>query len=396
MPRQLPWKVGTGAAKQTSSRLKTAASPAPSASRSPAPSHRPTPTRKTEPTPDRSRKPRRSLGLTSTRTPSTSPPPEPLKEELMIEGIAHDDQYRMVEDEFRAVAGDFTRHLHAAEYQRLKGLAKSRNSETIESISRPVTREMTDLVKRRHVALDASSKQRQAVAKTLGKRASRDGSDEEASSRRPATSSLQGLMDSPRKPTVPLTSLPGSRPSSSYRGTAGGSPSRRRPSGQGARTMVRNNSMDLSHRASVVPPTRPSTRVKQETTSGSDEDDDLDGLPSWPRKHASSLPRVEKAEKPPVQRAPASEPPAKIKTETDGLSNPFLKAGTARLQTLAQETSTKQEVAAPKDEDEDDDFFARLRARRAEQRRRRETKAQGSNNKSSETNTAAINSIPFM
>ncbi|EAQ88323.1 hypothetical protein CHGG_04942 [Chaetomium globosum CBS 148.51] len=373
MPRQLPWKVGAGAAKQTPSRLKAAASPAPSASRSPAP-HRPTPTRKTEPTPDSRR--------------------------LMIEGIDHDDQYRMVEDEFRAVAGDFTRHLHAAEYQRLKGLAKSRNSETIETISRPVTGEMTDLVKRRHVALDAAPKQRQAVAKTLGKRASRDGSDEEASSRRPATSSLQGLMDSPRKPTALLTSLPGSRPSSSNRGAAAGSPSRRRPSGQEARMVVRNNSMDLSHRASVVPPTRPSTRVKQETTSGSDEDDDdLDGLPSWPRKHASSLPRVEKAERPPVQRAPASEPPAKTIAEADDVSNPFLKAGTARLQTPAQETFARQQVAelaALKDEDEDDDFFARLRARRAEQRRRRETKAQGSNNKNSEANAASINSIPFM
>ena len=313
----------------------------------------------------------------------------------MIEGIAHDDQYRMVEDEFRSVAGDFTRHLHTAEYQRLKGLAKSRNSETIENISRPVTGEMTDIVKRRHLALDTASKQRQGIAKTLGKRASRGGSDEEASSRRPATS-LQGLMDSPRKPTVPLTSLAGSRPGSSYRGAVDASPSRRRLGGQAAQTMVRNSSMDMSNRASVVPAGRPSTGVEQETTSSSDDDDDLDGLPSWPQKPASGLPRPEKVEKPPIQRAPpASKPQSRTTTETSDVSNPFLKAGTVRLQTLVEESSTTQQAATPKDEDEDDNFFARLRARRAEQRKRRETKAQDST-KTSETNAAAINSIPFM
>ena len=104
MPRQLPWKVGGAATKQTPSRTKATASPAPSASRSPAPSsHRPTPTPKPESTPGPSRKARRSLGLGSgifppstqpmiisvtasnanlpARSPSTSPPPEPLKEE---------------------------------------------------------------------------------------------------------------------------------------------------------------------------------------------------------------------------------------------------------------------------------------------------------------------------
>jgi hypothetical protein len=155
--------------------------------------------------------------------------------------------------------------------------------------------------------------------------------------------------------------------------------------------------MDMSNRATVVPSRRPSTRIEQESTSGSDEDEDLDGQPSWSRKPASGLLCPEKAEKPPIRRAPpASKPQSRTTTETNDMSNPFLKAGTVRLQTLAEETSTTQQVAVPKDEDEDDDFFARLRARRAEQRRRRETKAQDSNSKTSETNAAAINSIPFM
>ncbi|KAL2153004.1 hypothetical protein VTH82DRAFT_4159 [Thermothelomyces myriococcoides] len=217
MPRQLPWKVGTPARKQALSCPKASASPVPSSTvRSPAPSHRPTPTTKVEEeTPeDKSKRQRRSLGLFSTpaRSPSTSPPPEPPKEEyvfvslglwihvdqmlillrFMIEGIDHDDMYRMVEDEFLAVAGEFTRHLHAAEYQRLKRLAKSQNAETIQNISRPVTQEMTDLVKRRHAALNTAARQRKGIVKTLRNRTGGINSDEEEQSRRRATS-LQGL-----------------------------------------------------------------------------------------------------------------------------------------------------------------------------------------------------------
>ncbi|KAL9098921.1 MAG: hypothetical protein Q9163_005508 [Psora crenata] len=43
----------------------------------------------------------------------------------------------MVEDEFLATAQTFTKHLHRAEYQRLKSMAKDRNAGTITSISRP-------------------------------------------------------------------------------------------------------------------------------------------------------------------------------------------------------------------------------------------------------------------
>lgn len=43
----------------------------------------------------------------------------------------------MVEDEFLATAQIFTRHLHRAEYQRLKHDARTRNASTITNISRP-------------------------------------------------------------------------------------------------------------------------------------------------------------------------------------------------------------------------------------------------------------------
>lgn len=326
----------------------------------------------------------------------------------MIGGIDHDDMYRMVEDEFLAVAGDFTRHLHAAEYQRLKGLVKSENANTIQNISRPVTGEMTDLVKRRHAALDTAAKQRKGIAKTLGKRAAGSGawSEDEDRPRRPATS-LQGLMDSPRKHTVLLTSVMGPRPGSSYRNAADASPSRRRPSVPGYRGAVRNSSMDMSHRKVRVPAVRRFNREPTTETEDTEEedDDDLDGPSRLPSKPAPRRP--EQVEGPSARQLPVARAPARVRTEPVAASNPFLATSTARRQTFAQETSTKrhrQAVAreASTDEhgdvpmhDEDDDFFSRLRARRAEQKRRRETKTADSSTKT-ETQAAAINTIPFI
>ncbi|KAG7288130.1 hypothetical protein NEMBOFW57_007653 [Staphylotrichum longicolle] len=220
----------------------------------------------------------------------------------MIEGIDHDDMYRMVEDEFLSVAGDFTRHLHAAEYQRLKGLAKSENAETIQNISRPVTGEMTDLVRRRHAALDTASKQRKGIAKTLGKRAAGSGSN-------------------------------------------------------------------------------------------SGDDDDLDGPPSWPSK--LNLRHMDQPAKPPTRQLSAPKPLARTDSEPSNTRNPFQMADNAPKRSFTHDTSLSEPAGAA-NEDEDEDFFSRLRARRAEQKRRRETKAQESNIKTSESQAAALNSIPFM
>ena len=72
------------------------------------------------------------------RTPSTSPPPTlPPRASPLRPGLQVDDIYIMVEDEFLATAQTFTRHLHHAEYQRLKKTAKERNPSTISKISRP-------------------------------------------------------------------------------------------------------------------------------------------------------------------------------------------------------------------------------------------------------------------
>ena len=53
----------------------------------------------------------------------------------MIDGFDADDGWRLVEDEFETTARLFTRHLHQAEYQRQKDLARTRNQSTVDAIA---------------------------------------------------------------------------------------------------------------------------------------------------------------------------------------------------------------------------------------------------------------------
>ncbi|KAL8666299.1 MAG: hypothetical protein Q9202_001568 [Teloschistes flavicans] len=80
---------------------------------------------------------RREAAKKAGRTPSTSPPPAPPAVEYLRPGLAHDDIYIMVDDEFLSTASLYTSHLHHAEYIRLKNLAKARAQS---SSSLPTTR----------------------------------------------------------------------------------------------------------------------------------------------------------------------------------------------------------------------------------------------------------------
>ena len=141
------------------------------------------------------------------RSPSTSPPACRPEESFMIDGLEQDDRYRMVEDEFVQVAGTFTAHLHAAEYQRLKQIAKSQNADTILNISRPVTGRMIDAVKRRSGALHRISKQRAGIKRALGGKYHEDASDNDGELPWAGTS-LHGLMESsPTRPAVRLSAI---------------------------------------------------------------------------------------------------------------------------------------------------------------------------------------------
>src|ERR1700722_17044361 len=49
----------------------------------------------------------------------------------MVDGIENDDGWMMVEDELFTTARLFTTHLHHAEYQRVKGLARTRPADRL-------------------------------------------------------------------------------------------------------------------------------------------------------------------------------------------------------------------------------------------------------------------------
>ncbi|KAK4677744.1 hypothetical protein QC764_301460 [Podospora pseudoanserina] len=372
MPRQLPWKINRDG--QTS--VETRQSPNPTSTRSPAPSNRPSRPSTAAPNPRSSHErfdaPRPSAGRRG-RSPSTSPPPEPPSEELMIEGVDHDDRYRMVEDEFLAVAGEFTRHLHAAEYQRLKGLARSQNADTISNISRPVTGEMTEMVKRRHAALNIASKQRKGITqlKGLSPQTTSDTDDEGAPSRKqPNPNSLQGLMDSPRKQAVPLTSVSSLLQGSSLRET---SPS----SGRMAPPGLRRAESTFS-----VP-------IKREPTPDSD---DLDSQAPWPIRRASTQPSIKRemtaAQETSFADFPAPQPRARSRAATIEPSRAMSRPPEQSQRQATQDTKKEE------DDDDDNDFLSRIRARRLEQRRRRESRAQPGIK--SETQEAALDDIAFV
>jgi len=137
----------------------------------------------------------------------------------MVDGYDNDDRFRMVEDELFAIAGKFTAHLHAAEYQRLKHQAKTRNADTINSISRPVVVRMTSGVKAKHERL-AKEKRRQEGLKRAIANGKRKGLDLDSEDESPwKGTSLQGLMESPTKSSIRLSRVGAS--SSGTRAAAG-------------------------------------------------------------------------------------------------------------------------------------------------------------------------------
>lgn len=124
---------------------------------------------------------------------------------FMIPGFQNDDRWRMVEDEFVAVAHKFTAHLHAAQYQRLKERAKQQSSDALRSISRPTTGSMTDDVRRRQAVFSLQRSQSRGIKRALSRAQEADAS---CVNEHPCVgTNLQELMNSPRKKPVPLANL---------------------------------------------------------------------------------------------------------------------------------------------------------------------------------------------
>ncbi|KAJ4340975.1 hypothetical protein N0V95_007344 [Ascochyta clinopodiicola] len=105
------------------------------------------------------------------RAPSSSPPPLTdyalPHNESMRKGVSkfdlRDDEWMMVEDEFLETAKLFTRHLHIAEYDRLKASieAKKKKAEVVRPVVAGAKRSVEGTMKERAKAQD--SKQRKAI-----------------------------------------------------------------------------------------------------------------------------------------------------------------------------------------------------------------------------------------
>lgn len=128
----------------------------------------------------------------NTSASSNSRPSEPIKENFMVDGLDKDDKYRMVEDEFNFTAGQFTAHLHKAEYERLQDETKSQNATKIRNISRPVVGRATELVRTKQERISRLQRQKSATRK-------KSDVDEDEDDDNFRSTTLFGLMESPRK-----------------------------------------------------------------------------------------------------------------------------------------------------------------------------------------------------
>ena len=298
----------------------------------------------------------------------------------MLDGIENDDGYRMVEDEFHSVAGEFTRHLHAAEYQRLKLLAKAQNAETIRNISRPITGAMSDLVKRRHKALSTAASQRQGLRKVLASRGASAASlsgDEE--SPWVGNSSLQGLMGTPQKRPAPLSAIASahatSRARAGYRAGSRVSEGTSDKPGMHARLGTSSSSRITGSHAATA---------RSDLTGGFEEeteDDDLDApavtMASYRGRSATSTPREAQSVTQAVSLLPKSY--ASSTTRTERLTSRQTSSEPPKLETYQREkpVSTSSSVHAMSidlddEEDDDDDIFARIRQRQNEKRKQQQ------------------------
>ncbi|KAK5658301.1 hypothetical protein OQA88_2276 [Cercophora sp. LCS_1] len=290
----------------------------------------------------------------------------------MIPGPQHDDAYRMVEDEFQSIAHEFTRHLHAAEYQRLRNLAKEQGEQTLRNIERPVVGEMSVLTKRRHAALG----KKRAIAEVLSEEEGAVGSVGRGSG-------LQGLMDSPRKSAPVLQSIASFTAGRSFSGDAG------RGGGKG--------------------------RLEDRVETESEDDGDLDGpFPlSFERRVAvrpggspAVLPGSGRAENRP---APRPSEPRRMASVAPGSSilqsrrNATVSSSSPAPRANKGSTAAKSETIV--DDDDDYNLLFTVRPRDESRRRRnkpttdRPTKNQTTSNvktKESDSQTISLEEIPFI
>lgn len=274
----------------------------------------------------------------------------------MLDGFDNEDRYRMVEDEFLDIAKEYTQHLHAAEYLRLKSAARNRSSATISSIERPVTGGMPDATKRMLEGIERAKKQADAVAELKRKKPKYEVESEEDAPEPWLGTALHGLMEEPRAqfPTVTdvVETAVASKAAKGYKGNKLG----------------RMDSYGLGSGSDTdQAPARVSTSKANQRGVGteSDEDDDLDA-PLLPKPSIT----------PWQLRLPVSSPPS-VTIETEVKIEPGLPP---RRRQYATSTSTEESTNLVNKGDEgvvelprtSADILARMVKRRELARRKRD------------------------
>lgn len=230
----------------------------------------------------------------------------------------------MVEDEFHAVAQQFTKHLHHAEYLRLKNVAKTRNASAINTISRPtdsvtVMREETKMKKQ---AKAQEAKTKAGVEKVIKPRTGKGAGDDSESqsdfeNEEGVGDPWQGtqlqhfMTKSPRKTLTGLTGLQGVM---SYTRAAAGLERPEKAVEKPRRLFEQKSSTSPLARKNIPQVTA------GDSTSESEDDDDLDApvratsrAPSKP--HAPiSKPTISKSTTAPPHKT--ASPPATRITQT--------------------------------------------------------------------------------
>lgn len=203
----------------------------------------------------------------------------------MKDGLTADDIWVMVEDEFNSTAAMFTRHIHEAEYKRLKQRAKSHNAAAIKDIEWPSDSRYPlsneSKVQRKSAALSATQQ------KTLEPYADSEDSDDGPWSQNPV---LAEMMSQPKEVSSRLASVAGVK--SSTRAALGYAKAKSHSSQlDTAKTVAPTKNEAITRK-----PDRQTNRPLPRTDD--DEDDDLDEV-SYP---ATSKRRNEQIKAPMMNR----------------------------------------------------------------------------------------------
>ena len=218
----------------------------------------------------------------------------------MRPGLSADDIYIMVEDEFHAVAQTFTKHLHHAEYVRLKNTAKNRNVSTINNISRPIdsitamreeTRKKKEAQARESKTKAALERIKPSVKRPVDESEESDFEEDRQDDPWQGTQLQRFMTTSPRKNLKGLTGLQGV---TSHTRAAAGYERPEKKAGQATPTKV-------------APTKSAVAQVSEDSTSDSD-DDDLDA-PSRPPTRPPRLAPVSRRPPIPARKAADSPPP---------------------------------------------------------------------------------------